>query len=194
MIVSGEQWRDSTIHIQTSVSHAGVPTPCDPMDCSLPGSFVHGILQARILEWVAISFSRGSSRPRYQTRVSCIAGRFFTIWAARKAHLCIHVFILPKTPLLSRLPHNIEQSSMCYTVGLCWFVPLYLNMYSDGLYWHTSWEKGDLPLACCLFRPCLSIRRNPLSDLGHCYYVTQVDMKDRVVKGVEHGLPWRSRG
>ena len=39
-------------------------TLCDPMDCSLPGSFVHGILQARILEWVAISFSRGSSQPR----------------------------------------------------------------------------------------------------------------------------------
>ena len=50
----------------------------DPMDFSPPGSSVHGILQARILEWVAISFSRGSSRPRDQTLVSCIAGRFFT--------------------------------------------------------------------------------------------------------------------
>ena len=49
---------------------------CDPMDCSLPGSSVHGILQARILEWVAISFSRGSSWPRNRTPVSCIAGRF----------------------------------------------------------------------------------------------------------------------
>ena len=46
---------------------------CDPMDCSPPGSSVHGILQARILEWVAISFSRGSSRPRDQTQVSHIA-------------------------------------------------------------------------------------------------------------------------
>ena len=45
---------------------------------SLPGFSVHGILQARILEWVAISFSRGSSQPRNQTQVSCIAGRFFT--------------------------------------------------------------------------------------------------------------------
>ena len=50
---------------------------CNPMDCSLPGSSLHGILQARILEWVAISFSRGSSRPRDRTRVSCIAGRRF---------------------------------------------------------------------------------------------------------------------
>ena len=55
------------------------PTLCDPTDCILPGSSVHGILQAGILEWVAIPFSRGSSQPRDQTQVSCIAGRFFTI-------------------------------------------------------------------------------------------------------------------
>ena len=61
------------------------PALCDPMDCSLPGSSVHGILQARILEWVAISSFRGSSRPRDQTQVSCIAGRFFTIWATKEA-------------------------------------------------------------------------------------------------------------
>ena len=60
-------------------------TLCDPMDCSLPGSSVHGILQIRILEWVAFSFSRGSSQPRDQTQVSCIAGRLFTIWATREA-------------------------------------------------------------------------------------------------------------
>ena len=48
------------------------------------GSSVHGILQARILEWVTIDFSRGSSQPRDQTWVSHVAGRFFTIWAARE--------------------------------------------------------------------------------------------------------------
>ena len=53
------------------------PTPSDPMDCSPPGSFLHGILQARVLEWGAISFSRGSSRPRDRTRVSHIPGRRF---------------------------------------------------------------------------------------------------------------------
>ena len=52
---------------------------CDPVDCSPPVSSVHGILQARILEWVAISFSRGSSRPRDQTKVSHIAGRCFNL-------------------------------------------------------------------------------------------------------------------
>ena len=56
-----------------------VSDPLDPMDCSLPGSSVHGIFQARILEWVAISFSRGSSRLRNRTWVFYIAGRFFTV-------------------------------------------------------------------------------------------------------------------
>ena len=57
------------------------PTLCDPVDCSLPGSSLHGILQARILEWVAISFSRGSSQPRNGTWVSRIVGRCFNLWA-----------------------------------------------------------------------------------------------------------------
>ena len=54
------------------------------MDCGLPGSSVHGIFQARILEWVAISFSRRSSLPRDWIWVSCIVGRRFTIWATRE--------------------------------------------------------------------------------------------------------------
>ena len=69
-----------------SVSFQSSPTLCDPMDCSLPGSSVHGIFQARILEWVAIPFSMGSSRLRLQTWVSCIIGRFFTICSTREAH------------------------------------------------------------------------------------------------------------
>ena len=51
---------------------------CNPVDWSPPGSSIHGILQARTVEWVAISFSRGTSRPRDRTQVSCIAGGFFT--------------------------------------------------------------------------------------------------------------------
>ena len=53
-------------------------TLCDPMDCNPPGSYVHGTSQARTLEWVAISFSKGSSQSRNQTHISCTAGRFFT--------------------------------------------------------------------------------------------------------------------
>ena len=60
------------------------PTLCDPMDCSLPGSSIHGIFQARVLEWVAISFSRGSSQPSDLTRVSHTPGRHFTVWATRE--------------------------------------------------------------------------------------------------------------
>ena len=60
------------------------PTLCDPTDCSLPGSSVHGVFLARIREWVAMPSSKGSSWPRDQTQVSCIAGRFFTIWATRR--------------------------------------------------------------------------------------------------------------
>ena len=70
------------------------PTLCNPMDCSPPGSSVHGILQARTVEWVAMPSSRGSSWPRDQRvsltqgpRVPCIAGRFFAIWATREASL-----------------------------------------------------------------------------------------------------------
>ena len=66
------------------------PTLCEAMDCSLPGN-CHGILQVRKLEWVAIHFSRGSSQPLDQTQVSCIAGRFFIIWATEN-YSSIYIF------------------------------------------------------------------------------------------------------
>ena len=71
-------------------------TLCNPMACSAPGSSVHGILQARTLEWVAISSSRGSSQPRDRTQVCCIAGRFFTICATKEAHFAQ----IPLSPFL----------------------------------------------------------------------------------------------
>ena len=64
-------------------------TLCDPMDCSPPGFSFHRILQARVLEWVAISFSRGSSRPRDRTQVSCIPGKHFNLWATREDHTLV---------------------------------------------------------------------------------------------------------
>ena len=64
------------------------PALCDPVDCSPPGSSVHGILQARILEWVTTLSSRGSSQPRDWTQVSGITGRFFSIWATSVACCC----------------------------------------------------------------------------------------------------------
>ena len=70
------------------------PTLCDPMECSLPVSSVHGVFQARILEWVALPYSRGSFQPRDQTHVSCIyciAGGFFTAGLLGKpqVRLCV---------------------------------------------------------------------------------------------------------
>ena len=77
-----------TMPCNQSESESEVTQSCltlhDPMDCSPPGFSVHGILQATVLEWVAISFSRGSSQPRDRTQVSHIAGRRFNLWATRE--------------------------------------------------------------------------------------------------------------
>ena len=67
------------------------PTLCDPMDCNLSGSSVHGIFQAIVLEWIAISFSSGSSRPRDWTQISGIVDRRFTVWATREVLQCTHL-------------------------------------------------------------------------------------------------------
>ena len=85
------------------------PPLYNPADCSPPGSSVHGILQARRLEWVAIPFSRGSSPPRGRTQVSCIAGRFFTVWAPREAPIC--------TQDGQYLGNNLKQSWACQVDG-----------------------------------------------------------------------------
>ena len=76
------------------------PIVCKPLGCSLPGSSIHRISQARTLDWVAISFSRGSSQPREWTWVSCTAGRFFTIWATREAWLWWVLFLNQNCPAL----------------------------------------------------------------------------------------------
>ena len=94
-------------------------TLCNPMDWGLPDSSAHGILQARILEWAAIPFSRGSSQPRDQTWVSRIAGRFF--------------FRNPQFPHVADLSHQ----------GSPWFLTrmpsLFNNINSLFNKWH--WEK-----------------------------------------------------
>ena len=82
-------WSKSHIHTWLlEKPHGGIAqsclTLCDCMDCSPPGSSVHGVFQARVLEWAAISFSRGSSPPRDWTLVSHIVDRHFTVWATRE--------------------------------------------------------------------------------------------------------------
>ena len=90
------------------------PTLCNPVDCSQPGSSVHGSFPLRILEWVTISFSRGSSRPRDRTCVSCLADRLFTTEPPGKPRsllviyfmcssvcMSVQVQFIPPLPLLS---------------------------------------------------------------------------------------------
>ena len=110
------------------------PTLCDPMDCSLSVSSIHGIFQARILEWVTISFSRRSSQPRDCTWVSHIVGRWFTIWATRNQEFLTNK--LESTDQLEAL------YSRRYAVLCCWTY---------------------LPYKTCCFLS-FPLERNPISD------------------------------
>ena len=104
------------------LSHSVVSDSCDPTDCSLPGSSVHGILQARTLEWVAVSFCRGSSQPRNQTWVSYIAGRLFTNWATKEAHEMMDWFKIGKGVwkgyILSPCLFNLYVEYIIWSAGL----------------------------------------------------------------------------
>ena len=86
-------------------------TLCDTMDCNPPGFSVHGILQARMLESVAVPFSRGSPRPRDQTQVSYIAGRFFSISAPREPHSKACKFLPPANIQPTITYHHIVSIS-----------------------------------------------------------------------------------
>ena len=90
-----------------------------PVDCSPPSSSVHGILQARILQYVAISFSRASSWPKNQTRVSCIAHGFFTNWAMREAHIDMWYLLLYL---------NINYHIITYLLKLFWSKDHHLSL------------------------------------------------------------------
>ena len=86
------------------------PTLCDPVDCIPPGSSIHGILQARILEWAAISFCRGSCQPRDRTQVSHIAGRRFKLWPLNPAQFAHErVGWSRKEILLLKSEHSMTQ-------------------------------------------------------------------------------------
>ena len=93
-----------------SVKRKSVAQPCpafyDPMDCSPPGSSVRRILQAKVLEWVAISSSRGYSQPKDWTQVSRISVRHFTVWAIREDPLSTIVYHIIHT---NKFPLNIAQ-------------------------------------------------------------------------------------
>ena len=102
------------------------------MDCSLPGSSIPGIFQARVLEWVAVSFSRGSSQPRDQTQVSSIAGRHFTIWATRED-------LIVKSHLYPQIVKAEPQAHRIHTI-FCF--PTHLQLPSHLLSGWFPWPSG----------------------------------------------------
>ena len=122
----GSLYTDRHTHtrIHTYVCVCSVAQPCPalwPVDCCPSGSSIRGILQVRILQWVAISFSRGSSQPRDQTQISCIAGGFFTIWTAREVHTHTHTHTpeslccTVETNITVQINHtSIKSSKHCF--------------------------------------------------------------------------------
>ena len=115
-------------------SHYVVSHCCDRVDCSPPGSSVHGILQARILERVAISFSRGSSQPKNLTRVSCIVGRWFTNWAMREVHTCIYIYV---KCICINVTYILSYTFIKTSKGRAFNIwTMFLNFL-----WHFSWPE-----------------------------------------------------
>ena len=109
------------------------PTLCDPVDHSPPSSSVLGILQARILEWVATSYSRGSSQLRDHTRISCIGSWILHHWTTREAHCWYINSKYPKPSCLSYPVHFLPQTPICLHSSLshffkkCWHPPSIQN-------------------------------------------------------------------
>ena len=119
-------------------------TLCNPMDCSPPGFSLHGILQARILEWVAISFSRVSSWPRDQTHVSCIEGEFFTIWASRDslvAQLVKNLLWENRNRIIEKMLH-FPTSFHLWSIAI-WSFDLYhnLGMQKETMLWSSFYRQ-----------------------------------------------------
>ena len=123
-------------------------TLCDPMDCNLPGVFIHGILQAKILELVAIPFSGGPSWPRDQTWISCFAGRFFTIWATREA---LNLIIL----MFNITPYKV----LCYVLSSFSRVQLFLTLRTIAHQLFCPWDSPgkDTGVGCHAFLQGISV-------------------------------------
>ena len=147
------------------------PTLCDPMDCSPPGS--SGILQVRILQWVAIPFSRGSSHPRDQTWFSCMARRFFTIRTTREAHIPnnlvgYHVWV--KEYLKVSTCHRYKQFSSVQPLNRVWlFVTPWTIAHQASL---SITSSRDHPNPCPLNRwchPTISSSVIPFSSCPHSF-------------------------
>ena len=113
--------RESICSIMGGCSAAkSCPTLYDPMDCGPPGSSVHGSLQARILECVAMPSSRGSSQPRDRTWVSCIGRQILYHWASREAFISF---------LISFFSHSVSVCQFCCYIFECTYYFVYLKHF-----------------------------------------------------------------
>ena len=139
-------------------------TFCDPMACSLPGSSIHRIFQARVLDRVTISFSRGSSWPKDWTQILCIAGRRFTIWATREARYILDIQVSPASCRTKRGKEDLGQGSASFVIGLLFLIrvgypyPLHLLPFdfngdsTERVYWSSLepmsvfaiWPKSEI--------------------------------------------------
>ena len=117
------------LHVGSGISDS------DPVDYSLPGSSVYGILQTRVLEWVAIPFSRGSSQSRDRPHVSCIWAGFSTIWVTREAHwinrnskhkMCLTILKIKGVTTMWKSDMTISNDA---TEKKCWNEPLELGRF-----------------------------------------------------------------
>ena len=105
------------------------PTLCDPMDCSLRGSSIHGIFQARILNWVAISFSRGSFQPRDRTRVSCTASSRVYHLSHQGNSSVLYMLIC----VVFQIPHISE---------IIWYLSFSFWLYSDYTLYNSAFTPS----------------------------------------------------
>ena len=147
------------------------------MDCSPPGFSVHGILQARILEWVAISFSRRSSQPRNRTWVSCIAGRHFNLWATREApkwflgcaYNLLFIFLSSVAKWYPTLCDPIDFSMTGFTV-------LYHLLQFAQIHVHWVMMPSNHPILChhLLFLPSVFPRIRVFSTVSAFHQVAKV--------------------
>ena len=135
----------------------------DPMDCSLLGS-IHGILQTRILEWVPISFSRGSSQPRDRTWIFRTADRLFTVWATMEAQKCTYL----------NFKKIVAKKKKCYHLSLQWLIIFllveglkYCNNYQNVTQRQKvskcCWENGTNWLSQCTVATNLQLEKNAAS-------------------------------
>ena len=153
-------WKCTDMVLGTGGLAQSCRTLCDPVEGSVPGSAVHGIFLARILEWVAISFSRGSSQPRDWTQVSCIADRCFTVWATPLIYDFhgIMVFARPSGYSFSAFKEPIPSTSS-FSIGSH---ELHCSLSLHTLPWATEFTPGVLNTTLSRWLPILYFYIRPL--------------------------------